>query len=253
MRALSSILFASLLAIGANAVAGPDTGSGSGSGSGDPAAQPAPPAPPPADTSNVKPEDMPTGVRVRRLEQRVQALKERGWQLKARVQILKEQMVSGGVGAQAVITHGNDMSSVYRLISITYNLDGTQIFVRTDDSAENLYKTKSFDVFEGPISPGKHTLTAVANYRGHGYGPFEYMNKYTFTAKGAAEFTVDEGKITKVDCSGHEKGGQATAVEKRPAIDCKVAALMPDKPAAAPTQTTPGTTPVPPATPAPGK
>jgi hypothetical protein len=164
---------------------------------------------------------------------------------------LKETTVSGGVGAQAVISHGNDMGSGFRLIKLIYALDGTQIFVRTDDSGESLYKTKSFDVFEGPISPGKHTLSATATYKGHGYGVFEYLSKYTFTAKGAAEFTADEGKITKVDCSGHEKGGQATAMEKRAAIDCKVAALAPEKPAAPPAQTTPGTTPLPAPTPAP--
>src|SRR5687767_6669476 len=38
------------------------------------------------DLSAVRPEDMPTAVRLRRLEQKTQALKERAWQLKARVQ-----------------------------------------------------------------------------------------------------------------------------------------------------------------------
>ena len=37
----------------------------------------------------MKPEDMPSAVRLRRLEQKTQALKERAWQLKARVQMLK--------------------------------------------------------------------------------------------------------------------------------------------------------------------
>src|SRR5258706_15664828 len=75
-----------------------------------PAPAPAPaapaPAPPPAD--QVKPEDMPTAVRMRRLEQKTQALKERAGQLKARRQMLKEQMLGGGVGAQAFVIHSND-------------------------------------------------------------------------------------------------------------------------------------------------
>src|SRR5262249_20148069 len=45
-----------------------------------PAATPAPSEPPP-DLAAVKPEDMPTSVRMRRLEQKTQALKERAWQL----------------------------------------------------------------------------------------------------------------------------------------------------------------------------
>lgn len=205
----------------------------------------------PAASAPVDSENVPTAVRTRRLEQRTQALKERAWQLKARVQMLKEQVLGGGVGAQSFISHSNDMGASFRLISLSYLLDGTQIFVRTDDSGETLYKTKSFDVFTGPIAPGNHSLTVVATYRGHGYGVFEYLSKFTFTAKGQAAFTAGEGKITRVECKGHEKGGPATPMEKRAAIECKVADLAPDKPAESAQPMTPGTTPLPPAAAAP--
>ncbi|MBX3154663.1 MAG: hypothetical protein KF773_01600 [Deltaproteobacteria bacterium] len=216
------------------------------------ATPPAPtPAPPPAptpspqpDPSTVPPGDMPTPVRMRRLEQRTQALKERAWQLKARVQMLKEQMLGGGVGAQTLIAHANEMGSSFRLIKLIYNLDGTQVFVRTDESGESLFKAKSFDIFSGPIAPGNHTITAVATYRGHGYGVFEYLSKYTFTAKGAQAFTAGEGKIAKVDCKGFEKGGPTTPLEKRPAVECKVLQVTPEKPADKPaTAPTPAPTP----------
>jgi hypothetical protein len=175
---------------------------------------------------------MPTPVRMRRLEQKTQALKERAWQLKARVQMLKEQVLGGGVGAQAVIAHSSDMGSSFRLIKLIYSLDGTQVFVRTDDTAETLYKTKSFDIFSGPISPGNHNLSVVATYRGHGYGVFEYLQKYTFTAQGGQVFTAGEGKIAKLDCKAFEKGGPTTPLEKRAAVECKVTAVTPEKPAA---------------------
>jgi hypothetical protein len=182
------------------------------------------------DLSAVKPEDMPTAVRMRRLEQRTQALKERAWQLKARVQMLKEQMIGGGVGAQAVVAHGNEMGASFRLIKLIYSLDGTQVFARTDDAAESLYKSKGFDVFAGPISPGNHTLSVVATYRGHGYGVFEYLSKYTFTAHGNQAFIAGEGKISKVDCRAFEKGGPTMPLEKRAAIECKVTQVQPEKP-----------------------
>ncbi|TMQ25496.1 MAG: hypothetical protein E6J90_05920 [Deltaproteobacteria bacterium] len=191
---------------------------------------PAPPAPEP-DLAAVKPEDMPTAVRMRRLEQKTQALKERAWQLKARVQMLKEQVLGGGVGAQAVVAHGNEMGASFRLTKLIYTLDGTQVFARTDDTAENLYKSKAFDVFAGPISPGNHNLSAIATYRGHGYGVFEYLSKYTFTAKGNQAFLAGEGKIAKIDCRGFEKGGPTTPLEKRASIECKVTQVQPEKPA----------------------
>ena len=132
------------------------------------------------------------------------------------------------------------------MISLTYTLDGTQVFVRTDDTGESLYKTKSFDVFAGPISPGNHNLQITASYRGNGYGVFEYLKKFTFNAKGSATFTTGEGKISKVECRGFEKGGAGTPMEKRPAVDCKVTEVQPEQGAEQKPSTTPGTTPLPP-------
>lgn len=180
---------------------------------------------------------------MRRLEERTQALKERTWQLKARIQMLKEQMLGGGVGAQAVIAHDNDMGSSFRLIKLVYTLDGTQVLTQSDDTADTLYKVKSFDVLNGPIAPGNHSLTMIATYRGHGYGLFEYLQKFTFTARNTSTFTATEGKIAKVDCRGYERSA-SLPMEKRAAIDCNVTELEPDKPAA-PVQTTPGSTPLP--------
>ena len=254
MRATTTaVLFSSLL-IAASAVAQPGATPAPGGGSAAaPAPAPVPATEPPPDPASVKPEDMPTAVRMRRLEQKTQALKERAWQLKARVQMLKEQMIGGGVGAQSLIAHANDMGSSFRLIKLIYTLDGTQVFVRTDETADNLYKTKSFDIFSGPIAPGNHTLAIVATYRGHGYGVFEYLSKYTFTARGNQSFIAGEGKLSKIDCRGHEKGGPTTPLEKRPAVDCKVTQVSPEKgtdkaptPAAAPAA-------APAATPTPGK
>lgn len=271
MRVSSTVVVSSSLLIAASVVLaqpktpsktpaptpGTGTGAGTAAGTGAPAPtpttpDPAPPAPAPSpDPATVKPEDMPTAVRMRRLEQQTQALKEKAWQLKVRVQMLKEQMLGGGVGAQALIAHSNEMGSSFRLIKISYSLDGTQVLVRTDDAGEDLYKTKSFDVFAGPIAPGNHTLTATATYRGHGYGVFAYLTKYTFTARGNSSFTAAEGKITKVDCRAYEKGGPTTPLEKRPALECKATQVSPDKAPDAPTPT-PGQPSAPtPATPAP--
>lgn len=248
MRTSSSLLVVSSLVVGATALAQPGAtpapAPASGSGSAAPAPATGSGSADAIDPTSVKPEDMPTAVRMRRLEQKTQALKERAWQLKARVQLLKEQLIGGGVGAQALIAHANEMGSSFRLIKLVYTLDGTQVFVRTDETAEDMYKTKAFDVFAGPIAPGNHTLAVTATYRGHGYGVFEYLTKYTFTARGNSAFVAGEGKLSKVDCRGFEKGGASTPLENRPAVDCKVTQASPDKPAEAPAATpTAATTP----------
>ncbi len=164
---------------------------------------------------------MPINLRLRQLEQRVQALKERAWRAKARVGMLKEAVLGGGIGANATIVHKNKMGSSFRLVKLVYALDGTQIFTRSDDG-EGLFKQKSIDVLTGPVAPGSHTISVYAAYRGHGYGVFKYLNKYQFKVRSSHTFTASEGKATRIEVVGFEKGGVTTPLEKRPAIDFKV-------------------------------
>ncbi|MEZ4365337.1 MAG: hypothetical protein R2939_03495 [Kofleriaceae bacterium] len=211
-----------LAGLASTSVAQPDTGAPA-TGAPDPTAAPADPAAPtamPAPTPVV--EDSPVAVRLRALEQRVQALKERAWRQKARVGMLRESALGGGTGAMATIAHTNKMGSSFRLIKLVYTLDGTQVFARSDDTAASLYKTKSLDIFNGPIGPGSHTLAVVATYRGHGYGVFKYLSKYTYQAKESYSFSIEEGKATRVEVIGYEKGGSTTPMEKRPSIEFKV-------------------------------
>jgi hypothetical protein len=222
MRTSSSLLLVSSLVVGATALAQPGaapSGSGSAAPATGSAAGSAAGSADAIDPSSVKPEDMPTAVRMRRLEQKTQALKERAWQLKARVQLLKEQLIGGGVGAQALIAHANEMGSSFRLIKLVYTLDGTQVFVRTDETAEDLYKTKSFDVFAGPIAPGNHTLNATATYKGHGYGVFAYLSGYTFDSRSSHSFTAPENGAVKLSSVGYERGNMTTEMRERPHVN----------------------------------
>ena len=206
------------------AVAQPKPGEGSGA---TPAPAPAPtPAPAPAGGTEPAPpapdgpDDSPTAIKLRALEQKVQALKERAWRAKARVGILKEDAIGGGIGASAMVVHHNKMGSPFRVTKLVYAIDGAQLFVRNDETGETLYKTKSFEIINGPVAPGSHTLSVIAVYKGHGIGPFKYLDKYNFTVQASHSFTVEEGKGIKVECNGYEKGGAKTPLEKRPHIDC---------------------------------
>lgn len=164
---------------------------------------------------------MPVNLRLRQLEQRVQALKERAWRAKARVGMLKEAVLGGGVGATATILHKNKMGNSFRLIKLVYALDGTQVFARTDDTG-NLHKDKELEVLTGPIAPGSHTISVIAVYRGHGYGVFKYLTKYKFTVRSSHTFTATEGKAMRIEAIGFERGGVTTPLEDRPALDFKV-------------------------------
>jgi hypothetical protein len=166
-------------------------------------------------------DNVPVNIRLRQLEQRVQALKERAWRAKARVEMLKEAVLGGGIGSRAGIWHVNKMGNSYRLIQLVYALDGTTIFTRKDDTGA-LQDLKNIDVLSGPVTPGSHTLTVMAIYRGHGYGVFKYLKKYKFTVRSSHTFTVDEGKGLSIKVVGFEKGGATTPLEQRPALDFQV-------------------------------
>ncbi len=176
-------------------------------------AQPADDAPPTGDAA-AEPvaTDIPVNLRLRRLEQRVQALKERAWRAKARVGMLKEAVLGGGVGARAGIRHVNKMGNSYRLIKLVYALDGAQIFARSDPTGA-LHGDKTFEVLSGPIAPGSHTLSVLAIYRGHGYGVFKYLKKYKYTVRSSHSFTASEGKGTDIKVIAFERGGVTTPLE----------------------------------------
>lgn len=159
-------------------------------------------------------------LRLKKLEQRVQSLKEQAWRVKARVGMLKEAVLGTGVGARVAILHDNRMGGSFRLIKVIYALDGQQIFAEAD--TQRLIDQKKFDILSGPIAPGKHTISVVLVYRGHGYGVFEYLKKYRFTVKSSHTFEIAEGKLTQITVVGYERGGVTTPLEKRPAVDFKV-------------------------------
>jgi hypothetical protein len=170
-------------------------------------------------TAASKPMDAGTyAVRLRDLEQRINELKEQIFRSKARLSLLAETVLEGVVGGgQAVILHENRMSQSYKLVRVVYALDGAPIFTKADEEG-TLGEQQEFEVYNGSIVPGEHTLTVNLEYRGHGYGVFAYLKGYRFKVRSTYTFTVPEGRIATVHVVGYEKGGPTTPLEERPAV-----------------------------------
>jgi hypothetical protein len=157
-------------------------------------------------------------VRLRDLEQRINELKEQIFRSKARLSLLAETVLQGVVaGAQVVLVHENKMSSSYKLVKVVYALDGAQIFNRADEEGE-LGDREQFEVYNGSIVPGEHTLTVNLEYRGHGYGIFSYLKGYRFRVRSNYQFTAPEGRGVTIRVVGYEKGGPTAPLEERPAV-----------------------------------
>ncbi len=157
-------------------------------------------------------------VRLRDLEQRINELKEQIFRSKARLSLLAETVLEGVVGGgQAVIIHENRMSQSYKLVRVVYALDGAPIFSKADEEG-SLGEQEEFEVYNGSIVPGEHTITVNLEYRGHGYGVFAYLKGYRFKVRSTYTFAVPEGRVSTLHVVGYEKGGPTTPLEERPAV-----------------------------------
>jgi hypothetical protein len=195
-------------------------------------AQPPQPAPPPPSDPATAAQTNANGsytIRLHDLERRVNELKEQIFRSKARLNLLKETVLHGVIaGARAIITHRNEMGSMYTPIRYVYALDGQEIFSKTDETGK-MGDTKEIEVFNGSITPGNHTLSVQMVYQGNGYGVFSYLKGYKFTAKSSRTFTAPEGKQLQLKVVGFEKGNPVTTDPKdRPAVDFRES-LVADK------------------------
>lgn len=154
-------------------------------------------------------------VRLRNLEQRINELKEEIFRSKARLSLLAESVLQNAVGgSRAQIVHQNEMGGSYRLATVVYSLDGAPIFNRDDDSGA-LADRHEFQVYNGQIGSGDHSLGVNLTYIGAG---LPYMRGYRFSVRSTQSFTVEEGKAVQIRVVGFEKGGPLESPESRPAV-----------------------------------
>ncbi len=167
-------------------------------------------------------------VRLKALERNVNELKEQVFRTKARLNLLKETVLGVHIGAsRGIIRHKNEMSGTFKLIKAVYALDGVQIFSRADDSG-HLADMGEFDIYNGAIQQGSHSLSVSLQYQGNGFGVFSYLKGYKFNVRASNTFVAAEGKATVVTVVGFEKGGITTNMEEKPDIQFRVNVMNPE-------------------------
>jgi len=178
-------------------------------------------------------------VKLRSLEKNVNELKEQIFRTKARLNLLKETVLGGSIGAsRAIIHHKNEMGSSFRLIKAAYALDGVQIYSKTDDTGA-LADMQDFDVYNGAIQPGSHTLSVALTYQGNGFGVFSYLKGYKFNVKSSHTFVAGDSKTTNITVVGYEKGNITTQLSDKPAVDFRVNVIAAGEGGATAAATTP--------------
>lgn len=161
-------------------------------------------------------------MKIQELETKIDDLKEKVFQSKTRIVLLRETLLSGNLaGARAIVIHKTDMGRAFKLREALYSLDGSKVFGQVDRNG-SLADKNSFEVYNGGIAPGNHNLSIFLKYQGSGYGLFPYFNGYDFDIRSSCQFKAEEGKISQIRVVAYEKGNAATSKEDRPFTRCEV-------------------------------
>ena len=119
-------------------------------------------------------------------------------------------------GSRIKLIHRSEMSPDFKLVQITFSLDGAPIYKKADD--DGLLMDKEVEIYDGAILPGDHKLSVTLIYRGHGYGIMSYLSKYKFKVRSSHSFSVKQGKGVQLKVISFEKGDVNTKLEDRPAV-----------------------------------
>lgn len=129
------------------------------------------------------------------------------------------------------VVHRNELGSSYVLVSATYTLDGSPLFIKADETGE-FDKTEEVALFDQRIQPGTHQVFAQYELRGHGWGILSYLEGMRIKLRGAYTFQAEPGKISTVKAIVFERSGLTMEFKDRPGLrfDLKVSKEAPVRP-----------------------
>lgn len=149
-------------------------------------------------------------------EKDLELLRERIFKSKSRLMQLYEQLKLGNVSIVGIsVLHTHQVGSTFKLESITYTLDGFEVYHAVNDRENSLEKLTDKPVYEGSLLPGDHLVVVDMVFRGKGYGIFSYLNQYLFKVKSRYSFNVVEGDVVSLKVTSYDKGSFLTPLKER--------------------------------------
>jgi hypothetical protein len=150
-------------------------------------------------------------VEADRIEEQLRTLRRETWELSAdlgesyrRLAGIRMQLFENVDGSRVTITQENGAGPLYRLVEVSYAIDGESVFHRRDESGA-LGRTPSFEVHDGVLSPGEHTLSIVLRYVGDGGPIVRYLEGYRFTVRSSNALTLSPGHHTRMNVRSYER------------------------------------------------
>jgi len=153
---------------------------------------------------------------LKQFEEELNALRERIMKTKSRLMQLREQLLLGSVSIISLsILHSHEVGGAFKLESLTYTLDGFEVYSGVNTPESNLENLQNFPIYEGGLLPGEHLLVVDMIFRGRGYGIFSYLNQYLFKVKARYLFTVTEGDVVTLKVVSYDEGSFLTSLRNR--------------------------------------
>lgn len=146
-------------------------------------------------------------IKLKKIEERIDSLKDKIFRSKERLAVLQENVLSGVVSGAAVsIVHKNTVDSLFRLTSAVFYLDDRQIFLKND--APNELETPEIAIYDEAVEPGAHNISVFYVFEGKKYGFFSYLQNYTFKINAEYPFSIDEGNKVEIVVSPVDRGSE---------------------------------------------
>lgn len=161
-------------------------------------------------------------VQIRELETKIGDLKEKVFQSKSRVVLLKETVLGGNLsGSRALIVHTNELGGRFKLQRAMYSLDGNRIYNESRKTG-GITNEKEIKIYDGSITAGNHNVSVLLEYQGSGFGVFNYMKGYNFRITSSCQFEAKQGKASVLKVRSVPAGGAFSDVSKKPGIKCEL-------------------------------
>ena len=160
----------------------------------------------PAKTDSANEDEQGYNLKLRALEEKIDALKDKIFKSKQRLAILQETVLGGTVGGSTVtIIHRNEVGSLFKLVSAVFYFDDKPVFKKLDLPEE--LTEREIQVYDNAVVPGPHRVSVYYVFEGKGYGFFSYLKDYSVKASEEHSFTLEEGDIVEIEVSAIDKGG----------------------------------------------
>jgi hypothetical protein len=132
------------------------------------------------------------------------------------------QVVVAPAQVPASVDVSSQLGKRFRFVEAEVFLDGDALADKTAVGSQEL--AHSFRAFEGPISPGPHTVTVTLTYAGRNTGPFTYLDEYRYIVTASANFEARPGaQPAALDVVASERSGLTVPLEEKPRAEIRSA------------------------------